>query len=208
MRKIFVVLSSMLFVLLFTACSGEGKCCKSPTEPTDCTISVSVSNNNFSCEGGSGVVSATTQAGCSFTMTATSDSSWIRISSIGYRDANYVLEANNTGSRRSGSITAAGQVKVITQDACSVPTCTYTVEEKPQVFTYQGGNGGFSVSTSSNTCSWTVTSNVAWIAINSGSSGVGNGSVTYITAGNGGAARTGTISVMGKTVTVSQEAHP
>jgi hypothetical protein len=208
MRKIFVVLSTMLFVLLFSACGGDGKCCKSPTEPTNCTIDVTLSSNNFSCEGGSGTVSATTQSGCSFTMTATSDSSWIKITSIGYRDANYVLEANNTGSRRSGSITAAGQVKVISQNECSTPTCNYVVEEKPQVFTYQGGNGGFSVFASSNTCSWTATSNVAWIAVNNGS-GAGNGSVTYVTAGNGGAARTGTISVTGgRTVTVSQEAHP
>ena len=83
------------------------------------------------------------------------------------------------------------------------PACTYAVQQTPQNFSYQGGNGGFSVSTQGG-CSWTAVSNNPWIAVTSGSSGTGNGSVTYIVAGNGGPARTGTISVGGKTVTITQ----
>lgn len=84
------------------------------------------------------------------------------------------------------------------------PQCTYAVQQSPQQFTYQGGNGGFSVSTNLSNCSWAAVSSVGWVEINSGSSGMGNGSVTYTVAGNGGAARTGTISVAGKTVTITQ----
>jgi len=47
---------------------------------------------------------------------------------------------------------------------------------------------------------------VGWIAITSSASGSGNGTVSYLVGGNGGAARTGTISVAGKTVTVTQSA--
>lgn len=212
MKNFLAVLVMMLSVLLMS-CGGGKDCnkCGSPTEPINCTISVSVDSNNFPCTGGSGLVSATTQSGCSFTMTATSDSSWLRITSVGYRDANFVLDSNNTGSRRSGSITAAGVVKVITQDACTSPTCTYKVEPASADYTYQGGNGGFSVSTSAGTCGWTAVSNVGWIEITSGFSGVGNGSVTYKVLGNGigpTPARTGTITVAGQTFSVSQNAHP
>ncbi len=107
------------------------------------------------------------------------------------------------------------------RDCCSVPTwgptgpdstptptpmpvCTYAVQETPQEFTYQGGNGGFSVSTSPSNCSWTAVANVGWVAVTSGFSGIGNGTVNYLVAGNGGPARTGTISVADKTVTVRQ----
>ena len=92
---------------------------------------------------------------------------------------------------------------------CHLPTtptstsCTYAVQETLQNFTYQGGDGGFSVTTQSN-CSWTAMSNVSWVAITSGSAGTGNGSTTYTVAGNGGPTRTGTISAAGKTVTIAQ----
>lgn len=101
----------------------------------------------------------------------------------------------------------------------TTPVCTYAVQESPQPFLYQGGDGGFSVGTSDPSCSWTATSNdPGWIGLTNGplgppilsASGTGNGSVNYTVAGNGGAARTGTITVAGanKTVTITQEALP
>jgi hypothetical protein len=119
------------------------------------------------------------------------------------------------------------------------PACSYAVQETPQSFTYQGGNGGFSVSTNRSDCAWTATSNVGWIAVTGQTKSfvasladtpsawvhnsdtfvvletrttnydaivtiAGNGSVTYTVGGNGGPARTGTISVAGKTVTITQ----
>jgi hypothetical protein len=87
-----------------------------------------------------------------------------------------------------------------------IPSCTYAVGAPP-AFTYQGGNGGFNVSTSRSDCSWTAVSNAGWIEITSGSSGTGNGTVSFRVGGNPGPARTGTISVAGKTVTISQGAQ-
>jgi hypothetical protein len=48
---------------------------------------------------------------------------------------------------------------------------------------------------------------VFWISITGTSQGSGNGSVTYVVAGNGGGARAGTISVAGKVVTIVQAAR-
>lgn len=56
-----------------------------------------------------------------------------------------------------------------------------------------GGTGSINVGTS---CSWTASSNAAWITITSGSSGTGNGTINYSVAPNGtGESRIGTITV-------------
>src|SRR5205809_515891 len=68
-----------------------------------------------------------------------------------------------------------------------------------------GSTSALSV-TSGTSCSWTAVSNAAWITITSGSSGSGIGGVNYVVAANSGAARTGTLTVAGRTVTFSQAA--
>jgi hypothetical protein len=56
-------------------------------------------------------------------------------------------------------------------------------------------------------CAWAAVSNVPWITISSGNSGVGNGSLTYsVTANTGTLSRTGTMTIAGKTFTVIQPA--
>jgi len=175
---------------------------------TPCTYVVSPTSQNFAYTGGNGGVSVSTQSGCSWT--AVSNASWITItggaSGVGNGSVSYSVVAN-TGVARTGTMTIGGQTVTVTEEAVPVSTCTFAVQETPQNFTYQGGNGGFSVSASASTCSWTATSNVTWIAITSGASGTGSNSVAYIVAGNGGGVRTGTISVAGKTVTIVQGAQ-
>jgi Putative binding domain, N-terminal len=55
-------------------------------------------------------------------------------------------------------------------------------------------------------CAWTAVSNNSWIVITSGSSGSGNGTVTYSVGLYGGPpkTRTGNITIAGKTLTVKQ----
>jgi peptidyl-Asp metalloendopeptidase len=58
-------------------------------------------------------------------------------------------------------------------------------------------------------CSWTASSNVAWITFTSGASGTGNGTVGYTVAANSAAtARTGVIAVAGRTLTITQTGAP
>jgi hypothetical protein len=54
-------------------------------------------------------------------------------------------------------------------------------------------------------CRWTAQSSVPWITITSGASVTGNGTVFYSVARNTGGTRTGTLTVAGKEVTVTQE---
>jgi BACON domain-containing protein len=74
-----------------------------------------------------------------------------------------------------------------------------------------GGNASISVTAGSG-CAWSASSNVNWIAITGGGSGIGNGSVTIVVAPNadpkkddkGGKKRDGKITVAGQDVNVSQ----
>jgi hypothetical protein len=86
------------------------------------------------------------------------------------------------------------------------PACEFNVSPESQPFESGGGNGSARVRTSSN-CAWTAVSNVPWITVAT-AGGSGNGDVRYVVAGNSGGARTGTITVAGRTVTVRQEAPP
>jgi hypothetical protein len=55
-------------------------------------------------------------------------------------------------------------------------------------------------------CGWTTVSKVSWITVTGGSSGTGNGSVTYSVAPYTGRAkrRSGTVTIAGLTFTVKQ----
>ena len=68
-----------------------------------------------------------------------------------------------------------------------------------------GGSSTITITTSS-VCNWVSISNDAFIVLTSPSSGSGNGSLTLSELANTGAARTGTITVSGQTITVSQAA--
>ncbi|MBF0338132.1 MAG: M6 family metalloprotease domain-containing protein, partial [Nitrospirae bacterium] len=86
------------------------------------------------------------------------------------------------------------------------PTCTsYTLTPTSMTFTSSGGSGSVDVAVNTD-CSWTAVSNVSWITITSGSSDNGNGTVTYaVVANTSTSQRTGTMTIAGKTFTVTQE---
>jgi hypothetical protein len=84
-------------------------------------------------------------------------------------------------------------------------TCAYDVTPNTRPVPVGGGNSTFSVATAS-TCAWTAVSQSSWITVTNGSSGAGNGTVSFTAAANSGSARTGTILVAGENVTVTQPA--
>ena len=87
------------------------------------------------------------------------------------------------------------------------PACTYSLSPTKNTFTYASGSGTVLVSTQG-TCSWTAVSNVSWISISAGNTGIGNGKVTYkVATNNSRTQRTGTLTIAGQTFTVTQAAH-
>jgi uncharacterized protein (TIGR03437 family) len=83
--------------------------------------------------------------------------------------------------------------------------CSYSLSASSQSFTSVAGTGSVNVITTS-ACAWTAVSNANFITITSGASGTGNGTVSYSVAANNSVARTGTLTVAGKTYTVNQSA--
>jgi hypothetical protein len=82
-------------------------------------------------------------------------------------------------------------------------SCTYGISPTSASYGASGGSGSVSVSTTPG-CPWAATSNNSWIHVTGGSSGNGPGTVSYSVDANSGGARTGTVTIAGRTFTVSQ----
>lgn len=171
---------------------------------SSCAFAISPSSAAVSGAGATGqAVAVTTTAAC--TWSATSNAPWITIASgasgTGTGSVTFNVSAN-TGAQRSGTLTVAGQTFTVTQD---VAPCLYTLNPTSAAPSAGGGAGApVSVSTSAG-CTWTATSNDPWLTVNAGSSGTGNGSVTYFVGIHTSLqARTGSLTIAGQTFTVNQ----
>jgi uncharacterized repeat protein (TIGR03803 family) len=82
--------------------------------------------------------------------------------------------------------------------------CTYSLSTDSGNFGATGGSCNVGVSVS-NDCAWTASTTDTWITISSGSSGTGNGTVSYTVAANTTTtSRGGTVTIGGQTLTVDQ----
>jgi hypothetical protein len=84
--------------------------------------------------------------------------------------------------------------------------CTFTIAPGSQAFAVAGGPGTVAVTASAPTCARTAASAVPWVTITAGATGTGSGTVGYTVAANPGAARTGTLTIVSQTFTVTQAA--
>jgi all-beta uncharacterized protein len=82
-------------------------------------------------------------------------------------------------------------------------SCTYTIA--PTTVSALAGGGSFSVTvTTDSACTWAAASQSSFITLTSGATGSGNGTVAFSVAATTTGARTGTLTIAGQTVTVSQ----
>jgi uncharacterized protein (TIGR03437 family) len=150
-----------------------------------------------------GLVLVTTGTGCP--VTATSNVSWITIDTTGASAVSFSVAPNTSPSPRIGIITISGRTFTVTQEGAEA--CTYTISPTSTNVAASGGSGSISVGASASACAWTAASNNGWISISSGSSGTGSSSVNYsVSANTDTVTRTGSLTVAGKTFTVSQAA--
>ena len=173
----------------FTLNQGEG--CAYTLSPASATVDDS---------GGQGTFTVQSSAGCAWT--AAAQVPWLTITSgasgSGTGQVRFTAAANS-GPSRSGAITAGGQTFTVQQGN----GCSYAISPTSQSVPAGGGNGTVSVTAGSG-CSWSATSNAGWLSITSGGSGTGNGSVAFTAAANAGPQRSGTLTIGGRTFTVSQ----
>jgi hypothetical protein len=136
---------------------------------------------------------------------------------VGYDDAGQYFTVKNSWGTGWGE---AGYFKIAYSEVKSVvnfgdwtiaytgaaPTCTYALSSTSASADDAGATGSVNITASSTACNWTATSNATWISISSGASGTGNGAIYYAVAANTETVtRTGTMTIAGQTVTVTQE---
>jgi glucose/arabinose dehydrogenase len=114
----------------------------------------------------------------------------------------YVFSSWSDGGSATHTVTTPSAATTYTATYI-IPQCSYSISPTSRTISSAGGTGSVSVTTSAG-CQWTATSNASWITIAAGASGLGNGSVSYSVAANTGPQRAGTMTIAGKTFTLTQ----
>jgi hypothetical protein len=172
------------------------------TEAGSCASSINPTTETVPVAGGAGTaVTVTIASGCAWT--ATTSDPWITITSgasgNGNGSVNFTATAN-TGPPRNATITIAGQPLTVSQ----ATGCSYAINPTSQSIGSAGGAGAQVAVTTVTGCAWTGVANDPFLTVTSGASGSGNGTVNFTIGSTNGPGRTGTLTVAGKTFTVTQ----
>ncbi len=197
---------------------------------SNCTYTITPTTTSHSLLPETGTLTVTAPENCSWTATSNNDE-WITITSgksgQGNGTVTYSVRGNSPvgllcispappecfikSKSRSGTLTIAEQT--ITVNQLGEADCTYTITPTTAVHGNHSETGTLTITAPAG-CDWYANSETQWITITSKDSGQGNGTVTYSVAGNINAgcispcspiqSRSGTISVAGQTVTVTQ----
>ena len=130
------------------------------------------------------------------------------ISPPGSGSSTLTLTAASTLSSGPYSLTISAQAGGVTQTAPLSVTiqlnCTYSINPT-SISTIAAGGGFTTAVTAPNGCSWSSSSAFSWLTFPANASGSGNGYVTFMVAANNTtSSRTGSLSIAGQTLTVTQ----
>lgn len=171
-----------------------------------CTPTLTNSMETTTSDGGSGTLSIKLTRDCAWT--ASTGAAWVGITSAasgqGDGSITYRVAANPDGAPRHTTIDINDAKATINQQAAA---CRYTVTPLAHDVATAGGTVTMNVQTQAS-CEWTAVSEAAWIRINAGAKGNGDGAVTLAVDASSGASRTGAVRVAGQSVTVTQSAVP
>jgi hypothetical protein len=166
-----------------------------------CDFRLSSLDETVDATGGERTIQVTTgSAQCRWT--AVPDVPWITIVSGAQGSGSGAVTVRvdaASGPPRTGIITIAGQAVQVEQGT----GCSYAVGSAAFSLGAPGGTADIPVSAPAG-CSWTAESQAPWIVIASGTTGSGAGTVSFRVAPTEGPARTGTLTVAGRVVTVTQ----
>jgi hypothetical protein len=170
-------------------------------QASGCSFNIAPGAQTVPATAGSVSVAVTAAAGCGWT--ASSNAPWLAVSAGGSGNGNGAVQVDvqaNPGAGRSGTVTIAGQAFTVTQDS----GCSYVVAPETLNAAAAGGPARVDVTAAAG-CAWTAVSAAAWIGVNAGASGTGAGPVDLAVAANTGPARSGTLTIAGRTVTIAQD---
>ena len=192
-------------------------------EAAPCRFQLGSSQGLMSHDGGRTTVSVSTANGCAWRATSSAQA-WLRVlTDSGTGSGTVEIEASaNPGGERSATITIADQAFTLVQESRAstpqpppplppppppAPGCSVSLDSAERSFGASGGEGSIRV-TAPGTCAWSASASAPWIEL-AGSGGSGNDTVRYTVAANTStSARTGTITIGGRTHTVRQDAAP
>jgi hypothetical protein len=204
-------LPRLLLVLTVSAAIGfAAACSKSDTAPSSgassCTVTLGSVTTNVGGGASTGTLPVTAASSCAWT--AASSASFLTITSGSTGTGNGTVAysfAANTGAERSASITVNGTTVVFAQAPpvlVAPTTCAVALSATTAKANSGGGTTNITVNAPSN-CQWTATSNASFLTVTGATTGTGTAAITA--TANGGAARTGTVTIGGQTVTVTQD---
>ena len=171
-----------------------------------CTFTFSPASGSVPASGGNYIVTVTASAPTCVRPLPVSNVDWITISfggGTGSGTFGYTVTQNFSINPRTGTISHGSQTYTVTQAGAS---CSFSLSGSSATFNSAGGNGNISVIASAAECQWTASTAASWITITSGSSGAGNGAVSYQVAPNTGAQRNDVITIGNATFNVIQRA--
>ena len=169
-----------------------------------CTYAIAPTSGSVPANGGTGSTGVTSPAGCAWT--GVSNRSWLTVtggaSGSGNGTVAFSATANSSTSSRTGTLTIAGQSFSVTQPGIA---CTYAIAPTSGSVPAGGGTGSTGV-TSPTGCAWTgVSNNTSWLTVTGGASGSGSGTVAFSATANSSInPRTGTLTIAGKSFSVTQ----
>jgi hypothetical protein len=186
-----------------TAVTIEDQRLQFSQEARRCEFRLSSASESVDAAGGERTIQVTTGSPlCRWTPTA--DAPWIAIVSGGERSGagsvTFDVEPL-TGAQRSGTINIGGQIVRVEQGI----GCSYTLGNAAFSIGSAGGTIDVPVSASP-ACPWTAATDSAWISIAAGASGSGAGVVSLRVAATDALTRSGTVTVAGRAVTITQSA--
>jgi hypothetical protein len=166
-----------------------------------CEVRPSPTRESVAPEGGIRTIRVTaSHPQCGWT--ARADVPWMAIEGAGggMGDGTVTIRIDHSDGRpRTGTITIGGQTVTIAQ----APECRIAVEPETVGVPVSGGSGTIKVEASDD-CEWMARSDDDWIELTGDTSVTGAGRVRFTVRASGGPARTGSIMVGNRSVTVSQ----
>ncbi|MCC6537488.1 MAG: hypothetical protein IT162_08070 [Bryobacterales bacterium] len=161
-----------------------------------CTQTLTPAQVTLTAAGGNGTFAVA--SACAWA--ATASAAWIQLTGATSGDGNggvaYTVQANPQATARAGSIRVGSQTFTISQSGSG---CAVTLSPTSASLPASGGSGMIAVAAA---CTWTASTNDAWIRLTTGANAV---SFTA-DANNTGSARTGSIAIGDQLFTVNQAA--
>ncbi len=170
-----------------------------------CLFSIIPSSASFGAAATTGSFNVNTSSGCLWSVH--SNVAWLTVttpstsSSVGAGPVNFSVAANPNAAPQTGTITAAGLTYTATQSGTG---CSFVLTGTSTVGAASSTGNTVAVATPTG-CPWTAVSNATFIHITAGSSGTGNGTVTYtVDANNTAATLTGSLTIGGQIFQITQ----